>query len=215
MIGGATVGSSSTHLGHMTICAMTNAVTALAAALTLSACATAPAPSAPSASVTRVVSTTSFGMCVGYCTTRLEITEGEAVLIREARGGRGAPDPSAQPQRFSAPLTPAEWQEIQRLAAAAGDEPIDLGHPDLNRAFVNGTLVADALFRAFPASSEGQKSKIKAHLVSTASLAELAEDAVIERHRFELAVAGRVELDRQAAAVGVVARRAHAARIGR
>jgi ribonuclease-3 len=40
---------------------------------------------------------------------------------------------------------------------------------------VLGLVVADALFRAFPAYSEGQKSKIKANLVSTAALAEVAE----------------------------------------
>jgi ribonuclease-3 len=41
---------------------------------------------------------------------------------------------------------------------------------------VLGLVVAEALFRAFPTYTEGQKSKIKANLVSTASLAELAED---------------------------------------
>ena len=40
---------------------------------------------------------------------------------------------------------------------------------------VLGLVAADALFRAFPTYSEGQKSKIKANLVSTASLAEIAE----------------------------------------
>lgn len=85
------------------------------AALALTACATAPAPAA---SVTRVVSTTSFGMCMGYCTTRLEITEDEAVLIREPRGGRGsAINHHAQPQRYTRPLSDTEWREIQRLAA--------------------------------------------------------------------------------------------------
>ncbi|QGZ95966.1 hypothetical protein DSM104635_02821 [Terricaulis silvestris] len=71
-------------------------------------------------------------MCVGYCTTRLEITEGEAVLIREARGGRGAPNPAQVPQRFSTPLTAAEWQEIQRLAAATDltTVPDVVGCPD-------------------------------------------------------------------------------------
>lgn len=86
------------------------------AALAMSACATAPAPS--TASVTRVVSTTSFGMCIGYCTTRLELTEGQAVLIREPRGGRGgAINHHAEPQRFSRALSDAEWRDIQRLAA--------------------------------------------------------------------------------------------------
>ena len=86
------------------------------AALAMAACATAPAPS--TASVTRVVSTTSFGMCIGYCTTRLELTEGQAVLIREPRGGRGgAINHHAEPQRFSRVLSDAEWRDIQRLAA--------------------------------------------------------------------------------------------------
>ena len=40
---------------------------------------------------------------------------------------------------------------------------------------VLGLVVSEALFRAFPNYTEGQKSKIKANLVSTASLAELAE----------------------------------------
>ena len=40
---------------------------------------------------------------------------------------------------------------------------------------VLGLVVADALFHSFPTYSEGQKSKIKANLVSTAHLAELAE----------------------------------------
>jgi ribonuclease-3 len=40
---------------------------------------------------------------------------------------------------------------------------------------VLGLVVADALFRTFPEFSEGQKSKIKGMIVSTTSLAELAE----------------------------------------
>jgi hypothetical protein len=84
-------------------------------ALALAACATdAPAP----ANVTRVVSTTSFGMCMGYCTTRLEISDGQAVLIRQARGGRGG-DTGQPDQRFQRTLSASEWQEIQRLAANA------------------------------------------------------------------------------------------------
>jgi len=67
-----------------------------------------------SPNVRQVVSTTSFGMCMGYCTTRLEISEGQAVLIRTARGGRGVSD--LPDQRFTAALAPNEWQEIARLA---------------------------------------------------------------------------------------------------
>jgi ribonuclease-3 len=47
---------------------------------------------------------------------------------------------------------------------------------------VLGLVVAEALFRAFPAYSEGQKSKIKANLVSTASLAEMAEQLGLGGH---------------------------------
>ncbi len=47
---------------------------------------------------------------------------------------------------------------------------------------VLGLVVADALFRAFPRYSEGQKSKIKANLVSTAALAEMAEQLGLGEH---------------------------------
>lgn len=47
---------------------------------------------------------------------------------------------------------------------------------------VLGLVVADALFRAFPTYSEGQKSKIKANLVSTAALAEMAEGLGLGDH---------------------------------
>ena len=47
---------------------------------------------------------------------------------------------------------------------------------------VLGLVIADALCRKFPQSSEGQKSKIKAMLVSTAALAELAERLDLGEH---------------------------------
>src|SRR5919106_2723303 len=47
---------------------------------------------------------------------------------------------------------------------------------------VLGLVIADALCRRFPKSSEGQKSKIKAMLVSTAALAELAERLDLGEH---------------------------------
>jgi len=91
-------------------------------AVTLVACGNgAEAPS----SVRQVVSTTSFGMCVGYCATRLEITQGQAVLERTAHGGRGSHD--LPPQRFTATLSDVEWQEIARLAR---DTKLD-GLPDV------------------------------------------------------------------------------------
>lgn len=86
---------------------------------------------APTANdVRQVVSTTSFGMCVGYCSTRLEVSESQAVLIRSARGGRGGAD--LPDQRFAAPLTPAEWQDIAAMAASASIDrlPATIGCPD-------------------------------------------------------------------------------------
>lgn len=47
---------------------------------------------------------------------------------------------------------------------------------------VLGLVIADALCRAFPQSSEGQKSKIKAMIVSTTSLAEVAERLQLGDH---------------------------------
>lgn len=98
------------------------------ALLSLSACTTSAAP-AP-APAQQIVSTTSFGMCVGYCSTRLEISEDGAVLTRSARGGRGSanlPD-----QRFTATLSASEWQEMSRLASETRIDglPARIGCPD-------------------------------------------------------------------------------------
>lgn len=99
---------------------------AVAAALSIAACDNG---TTAAGSVTQVVSTTSFGMCMGYCKTRLEISPGQAVLVREP-GGRGAP--TLPVERKTATLTPEEWQEIARLAAAAKIDglPEVIGCPD-------------------------------------------------------------------------------------
>ena len=47
---------------------------------------------------------------------------------------------------------------------------------------VLGLVIADALCRMFPSSSEGHKSKVKAMLVSTTSLAQLAERLELGEH---------------------------------
>ena len=47
---------------------------------------------------------------------------------------------------------------------------------------VLGLVVAEMLFRTFPTYSEGQKSKIKANLVSTTALAEMAEQLGLGEH---------------------------------
>jgi len=97
-----------------------------ALALGLVACVT---PQSPPTEIREIVSTTSFGMCAGYCNTRLEISEGQAVLVRNGHG-RGVPD--LPEQRFQAALTPAEWAEIAALAANTKLDalPETIGCPD-------------------------------------------------------------------------------------
>ena len=99
----------------------------MAAALGVAACSNG---TTVAGGVTQVVSTTSFGMCAGYCKTRLEISEGQAVLVREA-WGRGAGQ-NLPEQRTTAALGAGEWQEIARLAAAAQIDglPDVIGCPD-------------------------------------------------------------------------------------
>ena len=101
---------------------------AAVAALALVACN---GETTASGGVEKIVSTTSFGMCVGYCTTRLEVSATEAVLVRQARGGRGAPDGKPD-QRFARPLAANEWAEIAVLAAATKIDslPETIGCPD-------------------------------------------------------------------------------------
>ena len=97
------------------------------AALSLAACETG---ATKSGSITKIASTTSFGMCIGYCKTTLEIREGQAVLTREAWGrGAGANLPK---QSFNATLSPQEWQDFAQAAAAARIDtlPDTIGCPD-------------------------------------------------------------------------------------
>lgn len=99
---------------------------AIAAALSMAACDSG---TTAGGGVTQVVSTTSFGMCMGYCKTRLELSGGKAVLVREP-GGRGAP--TLPVERKEEALNAQEWEEIARLATAAKIDglPDVIGCPD-------------------------------------------------------------------------------------
>jgi hypothetical protein len=110
------------------------------AVLSLTACAT---QAASTAEIRQIVSTTSFGMCAGYCSTRLEISEGQAVLVRNGHG-RGVPD--LPEQRFQSVLTPAEWQEIATLAAQTNLSalPETIGCPDCADGGAESIAVAGA-----------------------------------------------------------------------
>ncbi|MEQ1755130.1 MAG: hypothetical protein ABL973_13475 [Micropepsaceae bacterium] len=99
---------------------------AITASFSVASCAEGPTQSSR---IDRLVSTTSFGMCVGYCRTRLEITPDAAVLLREPGGRGGTTLPT---QRFKVTLSPAEWQDITRLAEATKFDglPAVIGCPD-------------------------------------------------------------------------------------
>lgn len=116
---------------------------ALAVTLTIAACASG---GADPAGIDRITSTTSFGMCVGYCKTTLDIAEGEAVLTREP-WGRGAGG-DLEPQRISARLSESEWREFVKLAAATdlAGLPDVIGCPDCADGGAESlTIVADGV----------------------------------------------------------------------
>jgi len=104
----------------------------VSAVLAMSLLAACQSLSTEPSAVTKVTSTTSFGMCIGYCKTTLEITETEAVLISERFGrGEGADLPL---QRVTTPLSTQEWEDIAAAAAAAAAAfdtlPDRIGCPD-------------------------------------------------------------------------------------
>ncbi|MBK7908654.1 MAG: hypothetical protein IPJ78_19185 [Gemmatimonadetes bacterium] len=104
----------------------------VSAVLAMSLLAACQSLSTEPSALTKVTSTTSFGMCVGYCKTTLVITATEAVLIRESYGrGAGTELPL---QRVTTPLSAQEWQEIATAAAAAAAAfdtlPERMGCPD-------------------------------------------------------------------------------------
>jgi hypothetical protein len=121
--------ASRPHFGARTVRTLPRLVSAALAMSVMAACQSL--STEPSA-LTKITSTTSFGMCVGYCKTTLVITETEAVLIREHFGrGTGADLPD---QRVTTPLSAQEWQDIATAAAAAAAAfdtlPDVLGCPD-------------------------------------------------------------------------------------
>lgn len=95
--------------------------------LALAACQ---APGGGANDVLRVASTTSFGMCVGYCKTSLVLTPQKAVLTSEPSGRGMSAD--AKPKSVEKPLSPAQWRDIAELAAAATIDalPDVIGCPD-------------------------------------------------------------------------------------
>jgi hypothetical protein len=92
-------------------------------ALSLAGCG-ASSPSDPT-TIAAIRTTTSFGFCVGYCRTTLEITSAEAVFVKE--GWRGE-----APIRLTTRLTPAEWRDLAGAVDRRQLEalPAVLGCPD-------------------------------------------------------------------------------------
>jgi hypothetical protein len=98
----------------------------LAAALLLLPACVSPSGTA-SADGVLLRSGTSFGMCMGYCSTELQVTADELVFVERSR------DPGQSPERTRRlPLSTAEWQEIASLVdpTRIARLPDVLGCPD-------------------------------------------------------------------------------------
>jgi hypothetical protein len=82
-------------------------------------------PSGPDA-VTVIRATTSFGFCIGYCKTTLEITSEELVYVEESLRGDLAP------RRRTAPLSSSEWNALVAAVDRRTIEPLPetIGCPD-------------------------------------------------------------------------------------
>lgn len=96
-------------------------VPALLALLLTPAC---DSPSRPS-EIALVRATTSFGFCVGYCQTTIEITADQVVYVKE--GWQGEP-----PLRRTGTMTSSEWNDLRRAVDRARLEalPDVIGCPD-------------------------------------------------------------------------------------
>lgn len=83
-------------------------------------------PSGPD-DVTTIRATTSFGFCLGYCKTTLEITEAGLTYVEEATRSGELP-----PVRRTAPVSAAEWQALVAALDRSKIEalPERLGCPD-------------------------------------------------------------------------------------
>jgi hypothetical protein len=96
----------------------------LAAALAAAGCTSSPA--GPDA-VSVIRATTSFGFCLGYCKTTLEITAGGLTYVEEATRSGELP-----PVRRTAPVSSSEWDALVAALDRSRIEtlPETLGCPD-------------------------------------------------------------------------------------
>ena len=100
----------------------------LFAAAVTAAIGTACSSTSASDEISLIRSTTSFGFCLGYCRTTLEVTADGIVFIEE-----GTRQGELPPVRRTAPISESEWRE---LAEAADQEdafeslPETIGCPD-------------------------------------------------------------------------------------
>lgn len=146
------------------------------------------------------VSSSAFPIPFGYPEFRVNVALPQAVRARELIAGHLDEAAAVEVRRLSDTLGPLE--------AAIGYDFRDLGllehalthrsraHEDASGGVIDnesleflgdavlGFVVADMLFTRFPTHSEGYKSKVKAGVVSSASLARIAE--VMDLGRFVL-----------------------------
>lgn len=95
----------------------------------VAACAAIACAASPSGAtaVTAIRATTSFGFCVGYCKTTLEITSDGLTYVEEATRSGDLP-----PVRRTAPVAASEWQALVEALDRNKIEalPATLGCPD-------------------------------------------------------------------------------------
>lgn len=95
----------------------------------LAACSIPPETPTDDGRTLRVEHGTSFGMCLGYCTTTLHV-DADSTVLTLTPGGRG--DTSIPERRFAIATPPDRWAQI---AAHAGSTAVDalpetIGCPD-------------------------------------------------------------------------------------
>ena len=150
------------------------------------------------ASVASVLSPTLFPMRFGQAEFRITVASGQAGRARELIASHLDEAAASEIRRLSDTLGPLEerinyeFRDLGLLEHAlthrsrahedASGGVIDNESLEFLGDAVLGFVIADLLFTRFPTHSEGYKSKVKAGIVSSASLARLAEDLDLGRY---------------------------------
>jgi ribonuclease-3 len=148
-------------------------------------------------SVSSALSPSVFPIPFGQAAFRVSVPEGSAAAARDLIAGHLDEAAAAELRRLSETMGPLErrigyrFRDLGLLEHAlthrsrahedASGGVIDNESLEFLGDAVLGFVIADMLFRRFPTHSEGYKSKVKAGIVSAASLTRLAEDIDLGR----------------------------------